>query len=74
MKLKNEINGFVSDGDGGYTAKNMGNRSHRRGLETKIYYNINKHLIYLSLMITSIQHSLIQLIILKSKKLGGQKI
>ena len=41
MKLKNEINGFVSDGEGGYTAKNMGNRSHRRGLETKIYYNMS---------------------------------
>lgn len=42
MKLKNEINGFVSDENGGYTAKNMGNRSHRRGLETKINYDINK--------------------------------
>lgn len=42
MKLKNEINGFVSDENGSYTAKNMGNRSHRRGLETKINYDINK--------------------------------
>jgi len=43
MKLKNEINGFTSDGEGSYTAKNMGNRSHRKGIETKIYYKINQN-------------------------------
>ena len=40
MKLKNEINGFVNDGNGGYTAKNIANRSHRRGVESKINYKI----------------------------------
>tara|TARA_B100000035_G_scaffold44693_1_gene33663 strand:+ start:2805 stop:4694 length:1890 start_codon:yes stop_codon:yes gene_type:complete len=43
MKLKNEINGFVNDGNGGYTAKNIANRSHRRGVESKINYKINKN-------------------------------
>ena len=41
MKLKNEINGFVSIGGGNYSAKNMSNRSHRRGVESKLTYNIN---------------------------------
>ena len=27
--------------NGGYTAKNMSNRSHRRGIESKINYKIN---------------------------------
>ena len=41
MKLKNEINGFVAIGGGNYSAKNMPNRSHRRGVESKLTYKIN---------------------------------
>jgi len=41
MKLKNEINGFVNIGGGNYSAKNMSNRSHRRGIESKITYDIS---------------------------------
>ena len=36
MKLMNEINGFTSDGNGGYTALNMANKSYRKGLETQL--------------------------------------
>ena len=42
-KLKNEINGFTSHPEGGYTAKNMDSNSYRKGLETKVKYNINKY-------------------------------
>ena len=42
-KLKNEINGSASHPEGGYTAKNMDSNSYRKGLETKINYNINRY-------------------------------
>ena len=42
-KLKNEINGFASHSEGGYTAKNMASNSYRKGLETRINYNINRY-------------------------------
>ena len=42
-KLKNEINGFASHSEGGYTAKNMVSNSYRKGLETRINYNINRY-------------------------------
>ena len=40
-KLNNEINGSASHPEGGYTAKNINSNSYRKGLETKINYNIN---------------------------------
>ena len=43
MKLMNEINGFTSDGSGGYTALNMTNKSYRKGLETQIEMFINNN-------------------------------
>ena len=43
MKLMNEINGFTSDGNGGYTALNMTNKSYRKGLETQIEMFINNN-------------------------------
>ena len=46
-KLKNEINGFISHSEGGYTAKNMDSNSYRKGLETKVKYNINKYQFFL---------------------------
>ena len=42
-KLKNEINGFTSHPEGGYTAKNNSSNSYRKGLETKLKYNINRY-------------------------------
>ena len=42
-KLKNEINGSASHPEGGYTAKNINSNSYRKGLETKINYNINRY-------------------------------
>ncbi|MAZ80087.1 MAG: hypothetical protein CMD72_05025 [Gammaproteobacteria bacterium] len=42
-KLKNEINGLANHPEGGYTAKNMASNSYRKGLETKLKYNINKY-------------------------------
>ena len=42
MKLMNEINGFTSDGNGGYTL-NMTNKSYRKGLETQIEMFINNN-------------------------------
>ena len=41
MKLRDEINGFASDGNGGYTALNMSNNSYRKGLETQIKVFLN---------------------------------
>ena len=41
MKLRDEINGFTSDGNGGYTALNISNNSYRRGLETQIQLLLN---------------------------------
>ena len=41
MKLKNEINGYADDGNDGKTALNMKSNSYRKGLESKITYNIN---------------------------------
>jgi len=42
-KLKNEINGSASHPEGGFTANNMDSNSYRKGLETRINYNINKY-------------------------------
>ena len=42
MKLRDEINGFTSDGNGGYTALNIANNSYRKGLETQIQMLVNK--------------------------------
>ena len=42
-KLRNEINGFASHPEGGFTAKNMDSNSYRKGLETRINYNINRY-------------------------------
>ena len=42
-KLKNEINGSASHPEGGYTAENMDSNSYRKGLETKLNYNINRY-------------------------------
>ena len=42
-KLRNEINGFASHPEGGYTASNMDSNSYRKGLETRINYNINRY-------------------------------
>ena len=42
-KLKNEINGFANHPEGGSTAKNMDSNSYRKGLETRINYNINRY-------------------------------
>ena len=42
-KLKNEINGYTSDGNGGYTALNLSNNSYRKGLETALIFNINQN-------------------------------
>ncbi|MBT7542708.1 MAG: TonB-dependent receptor [Gammaproteobacteria bacterium] len=41
MKLKNEINGYADNGNGGKTALNMESNSYRKGLESKIIYNFN---------------------------------
>ena len=43
MKLLNEINGFTSDGKGGYTAKNIVDKSYRKGLETQIEMFFSKN-------------------------------
>ena len=42
-KLKNEINGSASHPEGGFTASNMDSNSYRKGLETRINYNINRY-------------------------------
>ena len=42
-KLRNEINGSASHPEGGFTANNMDSNSYRKGLETRINYNINKY-------------------------------
>lgn len=42
-KLKNEINGSASHPEGGFTANNMDSNSYRKGLETRINYNINRY-------------------------------
>jgi len=41
MKLRDEINGFTSDGNGGYTALNISNNSYRKGLETQMQVFLN---------------------------------
>ena len=41
MKLRDEINGFTSDGNGGYTALNISNNSYRKGLETQMQVLLN---------------------------------
>ena len=41
MKLRDEINGFTSDGSGGYTALNISNNSYRKGLETQMQVILN---------------------------------
>jgi len=42
-KLRNEINGSASHPEGGFTANNMDSNSYRKGLETRINYNINRY-------------------------------
>ena len=42
-KLRNEINGSASHPEGGFTASNMDSNSYRKGLETRINYNINRY-------------------------------
>ncbi|MFL2549588.1 MAG: TonB-dependent receptor plug domain-containing protein [Gammaproteobacteria bacterium] len=42
-KLSNEINGSASHPEGGFTANNMDSNSYRKGLETRINYNINRY-------------------------------
>ena len=42
-KLKNEINGAASHPEGGFTAINKSSNSYRKGLETKLKYNINRY-------------------------------
>ena len=42
-KLKNEIDGSATHPEGGYTAENVDSNSYRKGLETKLNYNINRY-------------------------------
>ena len=42
-KLRNEINGSASHPEGGFTANNMDSNSYRKGLETRINFNINRY-------------------------------